>query len=328
MKNNLNLGYACINLSIQNSVKNKITNNRGMIKRTFKQKGVKYASHLAKQNVADLLPILKWNKNNNVKVFRMTSCLFPWASEYNLKDLPDYVEICKHLTAAGEYARENGIRLSFHPGPFNILASPKQNVVENSFKDLTTHGEIFDLMGMPRNHWSKINIHVGAAYGDHQKASDRWCQNFEKLPDSVKSRLTVENDDKANLYSTNMLYDLIHLKTGVPIVFDFHHHKFCTGGQTTEEALALAVKTWGDVRPTCHYSESAAEKEGKKVNPNAHSDYIYDKINTYGQCIDVVIEAKAKELSLLKYRELYGNEFEENSDSTPTTQQVVTEGVE
>ena len=211
MKNNLNLGYACINLSIQNSVKNKITNNRGMIKRTFKQKGVKYASHLAKQNVADLLPILKWNKNNNVKVFRMTSCLFPWASEYNLKDLPDYVEICKHLAAAGEYARENGIRLSFHPGPFNILASPKQNVVENSFKDLTTHGEIFDLMGMPRNHWSKINIHVGAAYGDHQKASDRWCQNFEKLPDSVKSRLTVENDDKANLYSTNMLYELVHL---------------------------------------------------------------------------------------------------------------------
>jgi UV DNA damage endonuclease len=163
-----------------------------------------------------------------------------------------------------------------------------------------------DTMGMPKNRWSKINIHIGAAYGDKKSSIDRWCKNYELLPDNVKCRITLENDDKASMYSTRDLYQ-VYERLGVPIVFDYHHHKFCTGDQTEEEALKLASSTWGDVRPCCHYSESKALNEGLKVKPQAHSDYIFNEVQDYGLDIDVVFEAKAKELSILKYRELYGN---------------------
>jgi len=298
----IELGYACINLSLQKDKKNKITCNRSMIKRTFVAKGTEYASELARLNTRDILPILEWNHRNDVKVFRMTSCLFPWASEYMLEDLPDFEEISKNLKVAGDYAKEKGIRLSFHPGPFNILASTKEKVINSAIVDLSIHGKIMDLMGMPRSHWAKINIHIGASYGDRESALTRWVENFQRLPDSVKTRLTVENDDKASLFSTKDLYEGIYKRVPVPIVFDYHHHRFRNDGESEDECHAMACETWGDVRPCFHYSESASEKEDSPKRANAHSDYIYDKINDYGRDFDVVIEAKAKELALMKYR--------------------------
>ena len=243
----------------------------------------------------------------------MSSCLFPWASEYMLEDLPDWNRIADNLRAAGDYALKNGIRLSFHPGPFNILSSNKEHVIKNSIVDLSIHGKIMDVMGMPRDHNAKINIHIGASYGDRQSAMDRFCKNFNLLNDSVRSRLTVENDDRANLFSTKDLYEGIYKRTGIPIVFDYHHHKFCSGDLSEHDALALAVSTWGKVVPTCHYSESACLKEGKKKVLNAHSDYIYDRIENYGHRLDIVIEAKAKEKALMKYRQDWNNEYQENN---------------
>ena len=84
---------------------------------------------------------------------------------------------------------------------------------------------------------------------------DRFCKNFEKLPEPVQTRLTVENDDKASMYSVkDLMY--IHERIGIPIVFDYHHHTFNTGGLTEQEALELAMSTWGDIKPIVHYSES------------------------------------------------------------------------
>ena len=296
----IRLGYACINMHLQKT--QKITTNRGMIKRTFKEKGIPYASELAEHNTRNLLPILMWNHKNDIKVFRMTSCLFPWGSEYELEDLPHWDQIQNNLKKVGAYAKHAGIRLSFHPGPFNILTSPKDDVVQNAIKDLTIHGKIMDTIGMPRDRWSKINIHVGATYGDKQSAIDRWCKNYELLPESVKTRITLENDDKASMYSTKDLYQ-VYERLGVPIVFDYHHHKFRNDGESEEECHAMACETWGNVRPCFHYSESASEKEGSNKKANAHSDYIYDTINDYGKDFDVVIEAKAKELALISYRD-------------------------
>ena len=313
----IELGYACINMELSEKPKKlRITTNRSMIKRTFKAKGIEYASELAELNTRDLLPILVWNKRNKVSVFRMSSCLFPWASEYMLEDLPNWQKISDNLRRAGDYAKENGIRLSFHPGPFNILSSNKDHVVDNSIVDLSIHGKIMDVMGMPRSHYAKINIHIGASYGDRVSAMERFCKNFDRLNDSVKSRLTVENDDRANLFSTKDLFYGIYRKVGTPIVFDYHHHKFRSSELSEKDALDLAVQTWGDVIPTCHYSESAREKEGKKKVANAHSDYIYDRIENYGHRLDIVIEAKAKEKALMKYRKEWMNEDQEDDKSS------------
>jgi len=97
------MGYACINMHLSQQ-KPKVYTGRSMIKRTFLSKGINYASQLGLDNCKDLLEIIKWNKENGFNFFRITSNLFPWSSEYNLKDMPDYNEICNVLSEAGSYA--------------------------------------------------------------------------------------------------------------------------------------------------------------------------------------------------------------------------------
>jgi len=293
------LGYACINMGLQES--RGIQTSRGMIKRTFQQKGASYASSLALQNCKDLIEIVKWNNENGIKVFRITSCLFPWASEYQIDDLPDIEQISAALQEVGKVAKEGGQRLSQHPGPFNILASETERVVNNCIIDLKIHQKTMDLMQQPEDRWAKINIHVGAAKGDREKALETWCRNFDRLPDGVKNRLTVENDDKENLYSIKMLYEGVFKRTGVAIVADQHHHECGPQDIPWSEALPLAASTWSDVRPTCHLSNSRRiEMEG--VNKNAHSDWYYTPFNDCGLDVDVVLEAKMKERALFRYK--------------------------
>ena len=295
----IRLGYACINMELQE--KHGVQCSRSMIRRTFDQKGINYASQLALQNCLDLEKVVKWNNQWGIKVFRVTSCLFPWASEYNIDDMPDIQEIAASLGRVGQITAAGGQRLSLHPGPFNILASDTERVVQNCITDLKIHQKMMDLMGQPENHWAKINIHVGAAKGDRAKALDTWCRNFERLPDGVKKRLTVENDDRANLYSIKMLYDGVFKRTGVPIVADQHHHECGPQDLPWSEALPLAASTWGEVRPTCHLSNSR-QLEDPKENRNAHSDWYYTPFDDCGLEVDVVLEAKMKERALLKYK--------------------------
>ena len=299
-----NLGYACINETL-GSQKPRITTNRSMIKRTFKERGVEYASELSLQNCRDLIEIIKWNHQNGINFFRMTSGLFPWYSEYKLSDMPHANRIKTLLAAAGNLATKYGQRITTHPGPFNVLPSPTDSVVQNTINELTDHAEVFDLMGLSQTPYNKINIHCNGVYGDKITAMDRFCKNFDRLPQSVQNRLTVENDDKASMYSvTDLMY--IHERIGIPIVFDYHHHKFCTGGLTEEEALKRAVSTWGDIKPVVHYSESKSlHEENNKIKPQAHSDYISEYINTYGLDVDIMIEAKKKELTLAQYKNVH-----------------------
>mgnify|MGYP003121896770 FL=1 len=261
----MNLGYACLNMTLSQKLpkgQEKVTTNRSMIKRTYLQKGVEYASQLSLKNCEDLEKIIDWNEENNIKIFRMSSQIFPWASHHGLKSLPDYERIAEVLHRAGSKAKQYGQRLTFHPGPFNVLTSDKENVVLNTIKDLSIHGEVMDLLGLPRTPYAKINIHVGATYGDKPAALARFCENFHRLPDSVKTRLTVENDDRASMYSTRELVEKVHSRIGVPIVHDLHHHTFCTGGLSNKDALEFAAKTWGGVKPVVHYSQSRAEEFG------------------------------------------------------------------
>lgn len=301
-----NYGYACINMGFSNRPKSKrITTNRTMIKRTFKEKGIGYASELALQNVQDLRKILQWNLDNDIYFYRLSSDIVPWASEYAMEDLPDYEQILEECQAAGNFARQHNMRLTSHPGPFNKLASPKERVFQLTYKDLKVHGDLFDMIGLPRTPYAKLNIHVGAAYGDKPFALDNFCRNFERLPESVRSRLTVENDDKASLYSTQELYEGVYKRIGIPIVFDYHHHMLHPGGQTEQEALELALSTWGDIKPVVHYAESrSVEYNNPKIKPQAHSDYVINEFDDYGNSFDVMIEAKHKELALLRYRDI------------------------
>jgi len=302
-----NYGYACINKTFSDRPKSqRITTNRSMIKRTFQARGIEYASELALLNLRDLRKILEWNLANNIYFYRLSSDILPWASEYKLTDMPNYGAIHAAALSAGNFARKHNMRLTSHPGPFNKLASPKERVFQLTKADLSVHGDLFDLLGLPRTPYAKLNIHVGAAYGDKPFALDNFCRNFERLPESVRSRLTVENDDKTSLYSTQELYDGVYKRIGIPIVFDYHHHMLHPGGQTEQEALELALSTWPrHIIPVVHYAESrSVEYNDPKIKPQAHSDCIVNPFDDYGHCIDVMIEAKHKEQALLRYRDI------------------------
>ena len=311
----MSIGYACINMQLSYPQKyggkekgvEPITTGRSMIKRTFQTKGLDYASELTLKNVKDLNGIISWNVLNGYDFYRMSSGLAPWKTEYDWEDLKDIDEIKRWFHSAGTMAKTHNVRLTSHPGPYNVLVSPKEEVVENCIKDLTIHGDEFDMMGLSRTPYNKINIHLGGAYGDKEASMKRFVKNFPRLPESVRSRLTLENDDKASMYSVKDLYEGIYKKIGIPIVFDYHHHQFCTGGMSEQEALEMALSTWGDIKPVTHYSESRRdEQKDETIRVQAHSDYVYDKIEMYGNDFDIMVEAKAKELAVDRYLKIHG----------------------
>jgi len=293
----MKIGYACINMSLADK---KITTNRGMIRKTFDSKGIQYASELALQNIRDLIEVVKWNQENGITFYRMSSDMFPWMSEYSFTNLPDIGKIKTLLSGLGNLVNKYQHRLTFHPGPFNVLASPNPDVVQKTISELNKHSEIMDMIGLPVSPFSKINIHVGGVYGNKQEALKRFCENFQLLDDNTKKRLTVENDDKSSAYSVkDLMY--VHEKIGIPIVFDYHHH-FCYNDETSvEEALKLAISTWPiEIAPIVHISEPRDTK-----NIRAHHDFIENKVETFGCDVDLMFEAKQKELSVLKYKKKY-----------------------
>ena len=294
------VGYCCINTTLQ---KKNITTGRGMIKRTFSARGIAYASELALQNAKDLLAIIEWNHQHDIKVFRMGSGIFPWGTEYNLQDLPDYEEISNTLKAAGNLATQYNQRITAHPDHFVKLGSDKPHVIENSIKDLELHSLVFDMMFDHATPYNAINIHVGMNFSE--KVITNWITSFHRLSPNLKARLVVENDDKASGFSIKQLYEHIHNKISIPLTFDYFHHEFHSDDFTSEEAAKVAASTWPHgITPLFHYSESKNINESVSGNPRAHSDYVFNKIDDYGLTIDIDLEAKAKELALFQYRSL------------------------
>lgn len=293
------VGYCCINLTLG---KQKVTTGRTLRQASFRQDtNLKRTSLLTLQNAQDLVKILKWNVQNDVRVFRIGSNIFPWFEEYHETDLPDYPDILLALRKAGEIIMASGMRVSFHPDHFVKLASSKPEVVSRSIKNLHHHNLLFHMMGIPVNHYYPLNIHVGMNYSED--IVEKFCTQFENLNTETQQRLVVENDDKANSFSVKQLYDNIYSRIKTPITFDYFHHTFHTDGLTSQQAAELAASTW-DTTPLFHYSESKNLNEQVEGNPRAHSDYAFVKIDDYGLNIDVDLETKAKELAYFKYLEV------------------------
>ena len=167
--------------------------------------------------------------------------------------------------------------------------------------------QVLDLMfpGFPPSHWNKINIHVGGSYGSKPAALRRFAAAFGRLAPGAAARLTVENDDRPNSYSVADLLPLSH-DTGIPITFDAHHHRCCSGGLAREEALAAALATWpAGVRPVVHWSEPPECPRRRRIHPHAHSAFVYGPISLHGREaeVDIMIESKAAEQALLLYRD-------------------------
>lgn len=259
-------------------------------------------SGICRDNARNLLQGLEAVQRLGIGSFRIMSPLFPRMTHpevgYRLDDLPEATAISCLLAEVREYARVNDIRLSFHPDQFVVLSSPHAAVVADSIRELEYQAGLAEAVGA-----EVINIHAGGVYGDKPAAVQRFCRLFCTLPDKVRSRLTLENDDVS--YTVRDLLPVC-AKLSIPLVYDVHHHRCNPDGLSVEDATELAGETWRRVgrEQYCHVSSPRSGWAGG--SPRPHADYICPA--DFPECwrgreMTVDIEAKAKELAVVRLME-------------------------
>ncbi len=250
-------------------------------------------------NGRSLLSAIAYCARNSIGSFRVNSRILPLKTHpqlgYRLRDLPDAGSIDRTYRRAAQLAAEENIRLTFHPDQFTLLSSPDPGVNDRSLAELSYHAEVAELIGA-----DVITLHGGGAYGDKQSALQRVVTRIETLPDAIRSRLALENDDR--VYTPADLLPVCE-RTGLPFVYDVHHHRCLADGLSVEEVTERALATWtaNNREPLFHLS---SPKEGwHSTNPRPHHDFI--DIKDLPTCwrhlhLTVEIEAKAKEVALKK----------------------------
>ena len=258
---------------------------------------------------------------NGIGMYRMATALAPYASHPDHPELRDQPQQCaERLAAVGAKARAAGIRLSTHPGQYTVLNSEDERVAALAVEELEVQAEILDGMGLGPE--AVVVLHVGGGAGGTAAALDRFVRGFEQLSDAARARLVIENDDRVF-----GLADVLVLagRIGRPVVWDvLHHHCHDPDRIPDHEALGLALATWPrDVTPKVHFSsprtavEERRRKVGRRVERTlalpplrAHADLVdpiafehFLRETVAGRPVDVMLEAKAKDLALLRLRE-------------------------
>lgn len=252
-------------------------------------------------NLQCLEAILKFNVEHGLLFFRISSDLIPFASHPVCRyDWASH--FARDLSRIGSLIKRNGIRISMHPDQFTLLNSPDDRIVERSVLELEYHAEVLDRMRLDAA--SKIQIHVGGAYGEKEQAINRFIQRYEKLSSRVRKRLVIENDDR--LYPLADCMDL-HFQTGVPVLFDVFHHRILNYGEPVREALELAASTWSkqDGPPMVDYSsQHAGGRKGKHAESLDRMDFVQFLETAREIECDVMLEIKDKERSAQKAVEI------------------------
>ncbi len=294
------LGYAGLNRTLRDRA-DPLRANRSMRQQTWEERGLSYVAELTRQNFADLLEILRWNVDHGIDLYRCSSKLVPWNSQFDLRELPNYDVISRLGEQIGSFVEDNDLRLTFHPDYWCKLASTTEDTVERSLTAVEYHADWLDLFGLDRSPYYGINVHIGATYGDKEATAARFRDAVQRLSPGARARLTVENDDKPGLWSVSDLADVVETLP-VPVVFDYHHHSFTDDGLTYREGFERARATWDGVRPITHYSEPACLRDGES-RPQAHAELVADLPDWLAAEADVVIEADGKERAVFEARE-------------------------
>lgn len=299
----MKIGYACIPMTT------KARTNRRLLLKDYSEEGLKA---IIEENLQDLKKILIHNIKNHIYMFRISSDIIPLGShKINIFDWELYFS--KKLREIGDFAKENNIRLSMHPGQYIVLNSPKEDIVLKSIKDLEYHCKFLDSLNI--DYTNKIILHIGGVYGDKISAKKRFIDNFQRLSPSLKKRLVIENDEKN--YSIDDVLEISHL-LNIPVIYDNLHY-ICYGNMkySTKEIYKKVIATWKaeDGSMKVHYSQQA---DGKKAGSHSQTIFTekfanyYREVNEFDP--DIMLEVKDKDVSAIKCRYLI-NEFQHKNQS-------------
>ncbi len=268
-----------------------------------------------------LAAIFDYLERHDIRMYRMASGLVPYGSHPDMPQFHGQVEECaEELAALGARARELGLRLSFHPGQYAVLNSERPEVRAAAALDFELQASVLDAMGCGPE--AVVITHVGGAAGGREAALERFEEGLGLVGDAARARLVVENDD--GLFGLADVLEL-HRRTGLRVVWDILHHRCHDPDRIpVAEALRLAFATWEkETTPKIHYSsprtdaEERKKKVGRRVEHRivlpplkAHADLI-DPLGfedflagpAAGLDFDLMLEAKAKDLALLRLRE-------------------------
>jgi UV DNA damage endonuclease len=272
-------------------------------------------------SLGHLRVVLDYLDRHDIRMYRMATALAPYASHPELPQFHRQVEECAtELAELGALARELDIRLSTHPGQYTVLNSESDAVRAAAAAELEVQGALFEAMGLGPE--AVVVLHVGGAAGGHAAAGDRFLTGFEQLSERARSRLVLENDDR--VFGVGQALGVAE-RAGVPLAFDILHHR-CHDpeGIDDREALQLALESWpSGVRPKIHFSSPRLDigekrrKVGRRVertlmlpDMRLHADLIdpvafegFLRHTANGLDFDVMLEAKGKDLALLRLRE-------------------------
>lgn len=226
----MKIGYPCINLGLSCRPS-----------RTFRLQNLTWERlrDTVAENLACLEEIVRWNVQHGLLFLRITSDLVPLASHpRNWFPWPE--AFAERFAQIGELIRAHGMRISMHPGQYTLLNSPRAQVVAAAVADLHYHAQVLELLGLDET--AKIQIHVGGVYGDKEKAVVRFLRAVDALPDRIRTRLVLENDERFYTLS-DVLW--LHRKSTLPVAFDVFHHELNPDGQSLSQALEAQAETWG-----------------------------------------------------------------------------------
>lgn len=285
----MKIGYACLLYGV-----------RDINYKTVTLKNVQKLEEVIVHNLNTLEKMLQYNVKNKIKMIRITSDLIPFGgnnvNKINWRE--NYVEKFQKLN---ELIVENDIRISMHPGQYTVLNSPKEEVVDNSIRELRYHADLLDLLCKK----SDIILHIGGVYGDKESAMSRFVENYKKLPDNVVEKLVIENDDKS--YTVEDVLKISKL-TNLPVVFDNLHHKLnpSLADKSEMEVIKLCLQTW-DRKPKIHYSDQDLNKKKGSHSENINVENFIRFIEELKEDIDIMLEVKDKNLSAIKCNNIVNN---------------------
>lgn len=298
----IQLGLCCINTQLEDCCCSKKP-----IMATIEKKGINYLYGIVEQNMRDLIRMIEWNHANGLRVLRISSGLVPHKSNKRV-DFGSMNRFQPLFDEIGVTARRYKQRLTFHPGQYNVVGSPNVEAYENTILDLDYHAEVLDRIGCDQD--GVMVVHGGGLYGESKETNyDRWVKGFDRLPERVRRRLVLENDEKSyNIEDCLRISD----RTGIPVVFDTHHHECYIKTHPDEtlkpggEYIKQILSTWGIIKPKFHVSEQGPGKCGHHSDYiETIPDYLLEIPEKYDTCIDIMIEAKAKERAIMKLYEKY-----------------------
>ncbi|MFN2530703.1 MAG: UV DNA damage repair endonuclease UvsE [Pyrinomonadaceae bacterium] len=247
-----------------------------------------YAANLARLDNA-----IDYCHAHGIRLYRMTSSLFPFADDPLGEDVLE--EFGETIAAKGQRALDLGIRLVLHPDQFVVLSSDSPQVVENSIKILSTHARVMDMLTQPRSCWAVIQIHGGKS-----GRSEQLLRVIRKLPKAIRSRLALENDEFS--YSASEILEICRAAR-VPMVFDAHHHVVHEKLNSYEDpSIAEILRAAGETWPVPEWQVVHISNGRGFFNDRNHSDLITAMPSAYRNVPWIEVEAKHKELAIEKLK--------------------------